>query len=156
MKKSNAARLLERGGYTYTLHSYPVDREDLSLSHAAKQLGVPPGMLFKTLVTLNEKHQPIIAVVSGEHTLDLKALAQAAGCKKCTMLPMKEMPAVTGYVRGGCSPLGMKKLFPTFLDQVALEYERIWISAGVRGLQLALSPHALIEVLGAKCAFLGK
>ncbi len=150
MKKTNAARILDRHKLPYTLHDYPVDAEDLSVSHVAQSLGVAPAVLFKTLVTLNEHHHPIIAVISGDRELNLKALASTAGCKKCTMLPMKELLKITGYVRGGCSPLGMKKLFPTYIDKRALGHEKIFVSAGVRGLQLQLNPLALIEVLGAK------
>jgi Cys-tRNA(Pro)/Cys-tRNA(Cys) deacylase len=155
MKKTNAARILDRHKQPYELYSYIVDEEDLSVSHVAQSIGVESKMLFKTLVTLNEKNQPIIAVVAGDKELNLKALASAAGCKKCTMLPMKELLKLTGYVRGGCSPLGMKKQFPTFIDQDALAHEMIFVSAGVRGLQLKLSPQILIEVLGAGVAALG-
>ena len=155
MKKTNAARILDRHKQPYELHSYIVDETDLSVSHVAQSIGVESKMLFKTLVTLNEKNQPIIAVVAGDKELNLKALASAAGCKKCTMLPMKELLKLTGYIRGGCSPLGMKKQFPTFIDQDALAHEMIFVSAGVRGLQLKLSPQILIEVLGAGVAALG-
>ena len=155
MKKTNAARILDRHKHPYTLCSYPVDKNDLSVAHVAKSIGVSSAQLFKTLVTRNEKHEPLIAVVPGDKELDLKALASVAGCKKCTMLPEKELLKVTGYIRGGCSPLGMKKQYPTFIDQSALEHKEIWVSAGMRGKQLKLSPHTLVKVLGAQVAALG-
>ena len=154
MKKTNAARILDRHKQSYEMHSYPVDEEDLSVAHVAQSIGVESHQLFKTLVTLNEKNHPIIAVVSGDKELNLKALAKAAHCKKCTMLPMKELLKVTGYIRGGCSPLGMKKQYPTFIDATILDHEKIYVSAGVRGLQLKLSPQLLLEVLGAQVATL--
>ena len=154
MKKTNAARILDRYKQPYEIYSYPVDKENLSVSHVAESLGVACSQLFKTLVTLNEQNQPIIAVVAGDKELNLKALASVAGCKKCTMLPMKELLKLTGYIRGGCSPLGMKKQFATFIDQDALAYEMIFVSAGVRGLQLKLNPQVLVEVLGAEYAVL--
>ena len=155
MKKTNAARILDRHKQPYALCSYPVDENDLSVAHVAKSIGVSSAQLFKTLVTRNEKHEPLIAVVPGDKELNLKALASIAGCKKCTMLPEKELLEVTGYIRGGCSPLGMKKQYPTFIDQSALEHEEIWVSAGMRGKQLKLSPHTLVKVLGAQVATLG-
>jgi len=155
MKKTNAARILDRHKQPYELHSYIIDENDLSVSHVAQSIGVESKMLFKTLVTLNEKNQPVIAVVAGDKELNLKTLATAAGCKKCTMLPMKELLKLTGYIRGGCSPLGMKKQFPTFIDHEALKHEMIFVSAGVRGLQLKLNPQVLVEVLGAEYVALG-
>jgi len=145
MKKTNAARALDRLKLSYELRCYPVDEQDLSVDHVAQSMGIENCMLFKTLVTLNEHHQPIIAVIPGDKTLDLKALASAAGCKKCTMLPMKDLQKTTGYIRGGCSPLAMKKSYPTYIDHHALDHEKIYISAGIRGKQLLLEPIVLIQ-----------
>ena len=145
MKKTNAARALDRLKLSYELRCYPVDEQDLSVDHVAQSMGIENCMLFKTLVTLNEHHQPIIAVIPGDKTLDLKALASAAGCKKCTMLPMKDLQKTTGYIRGGCSPLAMKKSYPPYIDHHALDHEKIYISAGIRGKQLLLEPIVLIQ-----------
>ncbi len=154
MKKTNAARILDRHQQSYEICTYTVNENDLSVAHVAEHIGVPGNQLFKTLVTLNEKNAPIIAVVAGDKELNLKALATAAECKKCTMLPMKGLLKITGYIRGGCSPLGMKKQYPTFIDASILDHEKIYVSAGVRGKQLKLSPQVLIKVLGAKVTIL--
>lgn len=102
------------------------------------------------MVCVDEKNQPLVACIPGDAELDLKALAKVAGVKKCTMLPLKDVLKVTGYIRGGCSPFGMKKLFPTFLHVSAFDYESILVSAGVRGQQIELKPQDIIDVLGAK------
>jgi len=154
MKKTNAARALDRLKLPYELRCYPVNEQDLSVDHVAQSMGIESHTLFKTLVTLNEHHQPIIAVIPGDKTLDLKALALAAGYKKCTMLPMKDLQKTTGYIRGGCSPLAMKKSYPTYMDRHALEYKAIYVSAGTRGKQLLLEPTALIQATQALVAVL--
>ena len=143
MKKTNAARALDRLKITYDIVEYQVDENDLSATHIAHTLGQDINAVFKTLVVLDEKNNPLVACISGDKELDLKALARVAECKKCTMLPMKELLKTTGYIRGGCSPLGMKKIFPTFIDESALGFEKIYVSAGVRGKQLHVNPKGL-------------
>lgn len=151
-KKTNAARFLDNLKIKYELISYEVDESDLSAVHVADTLGASPAAVFKTLVTTDERNRAIAACIPADAELDLKALAIIAGCKRCAMLPLKELLAVTGYIRGGCSPLGMKKRYPTFIDESALGIERIYVSAGQRGLQLLLSSHDLIAATGAKTA----
>ncbi|WP_024953820.1 Cys-tRNA(Pro) deacylase [Sulfurospirillum arcachonense] len=150
IKKTNAARLLDRHKVSYELLEYKVDEDDLSAIHVAELTGVDIKTVFKTLVCLDEKNQPLVACIAGDDELDLKALAKAAGCKKCTMLPLKDVLKTTGYIRGGCSPFGMKKLYPTFLDESALSQSDILVSAGQRGLQLKIKPQNILDILNAK------
>lgn len=150
--KTNAARILDKLGIAYRLVSYAVDEDDLSAVHLAEQLGEDPGRIFKTLVLRGDKTGPVVCVVPGDKELDPKKAAKASGNKSCSMLPLKELRAVTGYVRGGCSPLGMKKRFPTYVHDSALGRAEIYVSAGQRGLQLALAPGDLIAAAGAAAA----
>ena len=129
---------------------HPVDEHDLSGSHAADMLGVDHGSVFKTLVLKGERTGFLVCCIPVDGEVDLKKAAKAAGDKKVEMLPMKDLLATTGYIRGGCSPIGMKKKFPTFIDEAALNYETIAVSAGQRGFQVLLSPQALADYVGAK------
>ena len=150
IQKTNAARLLDAAGIAYTLVEYAVDEEHLEASHVASELGEDIDRVFKTLVLRGDKTGPFVCVIPGSLEVDLKVAARISGNKNCEMLHVKELLPLTGYIRGGCSPIGMKKLFPTFLHESALLYDTIFISAGVRGLQLCLSPHDLIRFIGAE------
>ena len=150
LKKTNAARILDRLGIQYRIAEYQVDEEDLSATHVAETIGVNPNIIFKTLVARGDKNGIAVFVIPGGDELNLKAAAQAFADKKVAMIQVKELLPLTGYIRGGCSPLGMKKSFPTFIDSSALNHPEIYISAGVRGMQLVLSPQDLIKATGAK------
>ena len=143
--KTNVMRLLDKAKLKYEAKEYPVDEDDLSGSHAADLMGVDHGSMFKTLVLKGEKTGFLVCSIPVDDEVDLKKAAKAAGDKKVEMLPMKELLSTTGYIRGGCSPIGMKKRFPTFIDPSAFQYEKIAVSAGMRGVQVILSPADLAE-----------
>lgn len=147
--KTNAARLLETAGIPFRLVPYKFDENDLAAQHVAEELGEDIRQVFKTLVLHGERTGYFVCVIPSNCEVDLKKAASAAGDKKAEMLPMKELLATTGYIRGGCSPVGMKKPFPTFFHESALDFERIYVSAGVRGLQLEVAPDKLINYVGA-------
>ena len=148
--KTNVMRLLDAAGISYRVQEYEVDENDLSGIHVANQIGEDPDSVFKTLVLKGEKRGYLVCCIPVAEELDLKKVARAVGDKKVEMLPMKELLPTTGYIRGGCSPIGMKKKFPTFIDEAALNYETIAVSAGQRGFQVLLSPQALADYVGAK------
>lgn len=150
MTKTNVMRLLDAAKIPYEAKAYPVDENDLSGSHAADLMGVDHGSMFKTLVLKGEKAGCLVCCIPVDGEVNLKKAAKAAGEKKVEMLPMKDLLSTTGYIRGGCSPVGMKKRFPTFLDETALSQGKIAVSAGQRGVQIILSPQALAEYVGAK------
>ena len=143
MKKTNAARLLEGLKIPHTLQEYPVDESDLSAEHVAREVGLPLNQVFKTLVARGDRTGVIVAVLPGDGELDPKALASVSGNKKVDLVPLKEVQPLTGYLRGGCSPLGMKKKYPVFLDESARSFPFISVSAGLRGLQVYLAPEDL-------------
>ena len=143
-EKTNAARLLDRAGISYNLIPYEFDENDLAAQHVADSLGQPIERVFKTLVLHGDKSGHIVCIVPGNGEVDLKALAKVSGNKKVEMIAMKDLLAVTGYIRGGCSPIGMKKKFPTYFHSTAVDFETIYVSAGVRGLQVELAPSDLI------------
>ena len=149
IQKTNAARLLDAAGIAYTLVEYAVDEEHLEASHVAAELGEDIDRVFKTLVLRGDKSGPFVCVIPGSLEVDLKVAARISGNKNCEMLHVKELLPLTGYIRGGCSPVGMKKQFPTFIHESALLYDTIYVSAGVRGLQLCISPNDLIRFTGA-------
>ena len=149
IEKTNAARLLDKAGLKYALIPYEVDENDLAAGHVAESLGEPVERVFKTLVLHGDKSGYLVCVVPGDMEVNLKSLAKASGNKKVEMIPMKDLLGVTGYIRGGCSPIGMKKKFPTFIHETALSFETIFISAGVRGLQIEIAPADLISYTGA-------
>lgn len=152
VKKTNAARILDELGIEYETKTYTVDESDLSAVHVAQVSGLNIEMIFKTLVARGDKTGIIMAVIGGGDELDLKALAKASGNKSVEMIALKELLPLTGYVRGGCSPLGAKKNYPVYLDSRALTLEKISISAGLRGMQLVLSPHDLVKAVNATVA----
>lgn len=149
IEKTNAARLLDRAGVKYRLIPYEFDENDLAAGHVAESLGEPIERVFKTLVLHGDKSGHIVCVAPGDTEINLKALAKASGNKKVEMIHMKDLLFVTGYIRGGCSPIGMKKKFPTYLHSTAGNFDTIFISAGVRGLQIEISPSDLIRLTGA-------
>lgn len=147
-EKTNAARLLDKAGIEYKLSTYEVDENDLAVQHVAENLGQPIERVFKTLVLHGDRSGYIVCVVPGNGEVDLKALAKASGNKKVEMIAMKDLLSVTGYIRGGCSPIGMKKRFPTYFHSTAMDFETIYISAGIRGMQIEIAPDALIKFVG--------
>lgn len=150
--KTNAARLLDRAKIDYELIPYRVDEEHLAATHVAEQLGEPIECVFKTLVLKGDRTGHFVCVIPGDREMDLKAAARVSGNKKCDLIPMKELLPTTGYIRGGCSPIGMKKPFPVFIHSTAADYPYIYISAGIRGLQIKIAPEALIEFVRATVA----
>ena len=152
IEKTNAARLLDKAGISYKLIPYEFDENDLAAQHVADSLGQDIARVFKTLVLHGDRTGHIVCVVPGNGEVDLKALAKASGNKKVEMIAMKDLLGVTGYIRGGCSPVGMKKRFPTFFHTTALDFDTIYVSAGVRGLQLEIAPSDLIGFVGASVA----
>ena len=150
--KTNAARLLDKAGITYNLIPYEVDENDLAAQHVADSLGQDIACVFKTLVLHGDKSGHIVCVIPGNMEVELKALAKVSGNKKVEMIAMKDLLAVTGYIRGGCSPIGMKKRFPTYFHTTAIQHSMIYVSAGVRGLQIEICPVDLIAFVGAEVA----
>ena len=147
--KTNAARLLDKAKVAYGLIPYTVDEDNLAATHVAEELGEDIATVFKTLVLRGDRAGLFVCVIPGDKEVDLKAAARVSGNKKADLIAMKELLPTTGYIRGGCSPIGMKKPLPTFIHSTCLEHERIYISAGVRGLQIAISPADLIAYIGA-------
>ena len=145
-EKTNAARLLDKAGVCYETVEYIVDPENLAADHVAAELGEPIEQVFKTLVLRGDRTGLIVCVVAGNREVDLKKAARVSGNKKVEMLPMKELLPNTGYIRGGCTAIGMKKHYPTFISEEAQEFDSIYVSAGRRGLQLKLSPFDLAKV----------
>ena len=151
-EKTNAARPLDKAGIEYQLVPYAVDENDLAATHIAEQLGEPIEQVFKTLVLSGDRTGYFVCVVPGNAEVDLKAAAKVSGNKKCDLIPMKDLLGVTGYIRGGCSPVGMKKPFPTYFHSTATGFPAIYVSAGVRGLQFRINPEDLISYTKASVA----
>ena len=149
IQKTNVARLLDKAKIPYELVPYTVDENNLAADHVAEELGEDINQVFKTLILHGDRSGHFVCVVPGNTEVDLKKAAKAAGAKKAEMIPMKELLPLTGYIRGGCSPIGMKKPFPTFFHQSALDFDVIFVSAGVRGLQLKIAPQDLIDYVNA-------
>lgn len=149
IQKTNAARLLDKAKIPYELIPYDVDENNLAADHVAEALGEDINQVFKTLILHGDKCGYFVCVVPGNTEVDLKIAARVAGAKKAEMIPMKELLPLTGYIRGGCSPIGMKKIFPTFFHPTALNFDYIFVSAGMRGLQLKISPKTLIDYINA-------
>ncbi len=152
INKTNAARLLDKAKIPYELIPYEVDEADLSAVHVAADLGENVEQVFKTLVLQGDKTGYFVCIIPGDKELNLKLAAKVSGNKSCDLIPMKELLPLTGYIRGACSPLGMKKHFPTYIHETCLLFPFIFVSAGQRGLQVKVAPEALIsEIRGEVC-----
>ena len=152
--KTNAARLLDKAAVPYELISYEVDETDLSAVHVASQLNEPVERVFKTLVLKCDKTGHFVCIIPGAEELDMKKAAKISGNKNCEMLLMKDLLPVTGYIRGACSPIAMKKHFPTFIHDSCRNFDKIYVSTGKRGLQLYLTPQDLINEIKATVGYL--
>lgn len=152
IEKTNAARLLDKAKIKYNLIPYEFDENDLAAQHVADSLGQDIAKVFKTLVLHGDKTGYVVCVIPGDKEVDLKALAKVSGNKKVEMIPMKDLLQVTGYIRGGCSPIGMKKRFPTYFHTTVMQQDVIYVSAGVRGLQIEIAPQDLIDFVQAAVA----
>lgn len=146
MKKTNAARLLDAKGIGYELAEYEVDENDLSAATLSIKIGQNIKQIFKTLVLRGDKTGVFVAVIPGNTEVDLKKAAKISGNKNAAMVHQKELLGLTGYIRGGCSPLGMKKPYPIYIHETCLLFSSIFVSAGQRGLQLKLNPEDLIRI----------
>jgi len=145
--KTNAARLLDQAGVRYELREYQVDESDLSAPHVAEAIGMPPEQVFKTLVVRGDRTGVLLAAIPANTELDLKALAAASGNKNIDLVPVKDVLALTGYIRGGVSPVGTRKPYPLFIDETSILWDVISLSAGVRGCQILLAPAELSRVV---------
>jgi len=154
--KTNAARILDAAGIHYELREYEVDENDLSAPSVAAKIGMPPEQVFKTLVARGDRAGVLVGCIPANAELDLKAIAAASGNKKVELVAVKEVLALTGYIRGGVSPIGLKKPYPFYLDETAELWDAISISAGIRGCQLILAPGDLIRLLDAECVEIGR
>jgi len=154
VSKTNAARLLDKEKISYELIPYEVDESDLSAVHVAANLGEDVNQVFKTLVLQGDKTGHFVCVIPGDKEVNLKLAAKVSGNKNCELIPMKELLATTGYIRGACSPIGMKKHFPTFIHQTCSDYPYIYVSAGQRGLQIKIEPKELIKLVRAEVCIL--
>lgn len=152
IEKTNAARLLDRAKIAYELIPYTVDEDNLAATHVAEELGEDIATVFKTLILRGDRNGHFVCVIPGDKEVDLKAAARVSGNKKADLIPMKELLPTTGYIRGGCSPIGLKKPFPTIFHSSVLEHDRIYVSAGVRGLQIAIASNDIISFVGATVA----
>ena len=152
IEKTNAARLLDRAKIANELIPYTVDEDNLAATHVAEELGEDIATVFKTLILRGDRNGHFVCVIPGDKEVDLKAAARVSGNKKADLIPMKELLPTTGYIRGGCSPIGLKKPFPTIFHSSVLEHDRIYVSAGVRGLQIAIAPNDIISFVGATVA----
>jgi Cys-tRNA(Pro)/Cys-tRNA(Cys) deacylase len=154
--KTNAARLLESLGIKYELREYEVDPGDLAAESVAAKIGMPPEQVFKTLLARGDRNGPCFAVIPGSYELDLKALARATGDRKIDLVPLKEVQPLTGYIRGGVTAMGAKKDFPVFLDETAILWDVVSISAGVRGTQIIIAPDDYVRATSATVAEIGR
>jgi Cys-tRNA(Pro)/Cys-tRNA(Cys) deacylase len=136
-------RILRALGISFEVAAYPVGEEHVDAVSAARELGVPPEIVFKTLVARNEKGEPLVFCIPGPSELDLRKAARAAASKKVELVPLRDLTVLSGYVRGGCSPIGMKKKYPTWIDEIAMVYDRIYVNAGAKGFQVLISPAEL-------------
>ncbi|PKL84049.1 MAG: Cys-tRNA(Pro) deacylase [Ignavibacteriae bacterium HGW-Ignavibacteriae-3] len=148
--KTNAIRILESKSIPHTTIEYESCEDEIDAISVAHKIGAEPEMVFKTLVARNENNDFLVFVIPGNFELNLKKAASASGSKKVELIKVKELQPLTGYIRGGCSPIGMKKLYPTFIDETAQLYDNIYCSAGVRGMQVNLSPADLAALIEAE------
>ena len=156
MQKTNAARLLDQMGIHYELREYEVDPNDLAAETVAAKIGMPPEQVFKTLVARDDQKAICMAVIPGDQELNLKRLAAVAGKKKVELVPVKELQALTGYVRGGVTALAAKRDYPVYVDETIELFETVSISAGVRGLQIVLAPSDYLRATKGKITALGQ
>ena len=147
--KTNAMRMLDAAGISYQVYEYAVDENDLSGTHIADEIGLAHDMVFKTLVARGDKTGPVVFCIPVDLEIDLKKAARVTGNKRVEMIQVKELLALTGYIRGGCSPIGMKKNYPVYMDITAKDHPEITVSAGVRGAQLLISSEKLVSFVGA-------
>lgn len=154
--KTNAARILESLAIDYELREYEVDPDDLAAESVAAKIGMLPEQVFKTLLARGDRFGPCFAVIPGNYELDLKALARATGDRKIDLVPLKELQPLTGYIRGGVTAIGAKKDFPVFLDETAILWDVISVSAGVRGTQILMSPDDYVRATNATVAEIGR
>jgi Cys-tRNA(Pro)/Cys-tRNA(Cys) deacylase len=154
--KTNGARFLENLGIAFELREYEVDPEDLSATTVAMKIGMPAEQVFKTLLTTGGPGVCVFAVIPGNEELDFKKLARAAGMRKAEMVSLKDVQPLTGYIRGGVTVFGAKKAYPVFVDETAILFDRISVSAGTRGTQLVLSPDDYLSAAEAQTADLTK
>lgn len=152
INKTNVARILDQKKIEYGLVPYNVDENDLAATHVAAELGEDIAQVFKTLVLRGDRNGLLVCVIPGDKEVDLKKAARLSGNKKVEMIAMKELLPLTGYIRGGCCPIGMKKPYPTWIHSTCMDFPFIFISAGVRGLQLKIAPQDLVSVTGAQPA----
>lgn len=152
MSKTNAVRILEAKGINFTTHEYSVDEDDLSGETVARKIGAEPDEVFKTLVTEGDKNGINVFVIPVTAELNLKKAAAASGNKKVELIKMKDLFDLTGYIRGGCSPIGMKKPYPVYLDELSGLFDYIYISAGTRGMQMRIKPEDIISAVNAATA----
>lgn len=152
MTRTNAVRLLEAEGIVYDLIEYEVDPDDLAAESVAAKIGLPPEQVFKTLVARGDRNGICFAVIPGNGELDLKALARVTGDRKIDLVPLKELQPLTGYFRGGVTVLGARKAYPVYIDETAILFDRISVSAGQRGLQMLLAPEDFIRATNATTA----
>ncbi len=155
-QKTNAARLLDQLGILYELREYEVDPEDLAAETVAAKIGLPPEQVFKTLVARGERNGICMAVIPGDQELDLKALAAAAGERKIELVPVKELQALTGYIRGGVTALAAKRDYPVYVDETIELFDTVSISAGMRGLQILIAPADYLRATKGAVAALGR
>jgi Cys-tRNA(Pro)/Cys-tRNA(Cys) deacylase len=150
--KTNVMRILESLRVSFEVATYPVGEEHIDATSVAREMGVEPDRVFKTLVAHDEKNAILVFCIPGAAELDLKKAARAAGAKKVDLINLKDLTPITGYVRGGCSPIGMKKKFPTWIDEIAFTYDRIYVNAGARGVQVIIAPSDLAVAAAAVVA----
>jgi Cys-tRNA(Pro)/Cys-tRNA(Cys) deacylase len=150
--KTNAIRILESRQVDHTTHEYEFSEEEIDAVSVAHKINADPETVFKTLVARNEKNELFVFVIPGNYELNLKKAASTSGNKKIEMIKVKELQPLTGYIRGGCSPVGMKKMFPTFIDETAQLHNKIFVSAGMRGMQIKISPNDLILTINGQFA----
>ncbi len=148
-EKTNALRMLDAAGIPYSLLTYHYHMDNLSVEHIAAANGLNLSQVFKTLVVKGDNGQAVVAVIPGNQQLNMKALARLAGAKKVALVEAAHLPALTGYVRGGCSPIGMKKLLPVFIDRTAMMWDGIYVNAGARGLLMKIAPADLRMICNA-------
>ena len=152
MAKTNVVRILEAGKIIHYTFEYEVNEDELDAVSVADKINAEHEQVFKTLIAQNEKKENFVFCIPGNYELDLKKAARASGNKKIELIKVKDILSITGYIRGGCSPIGMKKLLPTYIDETAQLFDEIYISAGVRGMQVKLSPYKLAEIINANFA----